>query len=36
VAGFCDNINEPSASVKDEEFLGSFSDSQLLNKSAAP
>jgi hypothetical protein len=36
MAGFCENGNEPSGSIKGREFLDYLSDCQLLKKDSAP
>jgi hypothetical protein len=36
VADCCEHVNDPSASIKVEEFLAHVSDCQLLKKDYAP
>jgi hypothetical protein len=36
VAGSCDHYNEPSGSIKGEEFLDRLSDCQIFKRGSAP
>jgi hypothetical protein len=36
VAGYCEHGNEPSVSIRDEEFFDQLSDYQLLKNYSAP